>query len=229
MLVIPKLELLSGASVRTGAAGGLGSDDPLTAARGWAAEGFSRVQIVDRDALAERGSNVGLVESISLDGGFGVDLSAGSDSAEQIESWLETGASRVVLGARALAEEEWLRDTATTFPDTLIVETKVRERRVVTRGWVRTLAVDLLELVENLAGLPLAAVLVTAPAGGGLELALLEDVVDACSVPVLVEDLHPTMNAFRAFEHRGLAAVVGPGAAFATALDPHSVASEFGR
>jgi phosphoribosylformimino-5-aminoimidazole carboxamide ribotide isomerase len=229
MLVIPKLELLGGGFARAGAAGALASDDPLAVTRAWVAEGFSRLQVVDRDALAGRGSNMALVETIGRDTGVEVDLSAGSESTERIEACFEAGASRVVLGPRALAEEEWLHATAEAFPGTLLVETHVRERRVVTRGWVRTLAVDLLDLVENLVDVPVAGLLVTAPAGSSLELALLEDVVDACSFPVLVEDAHPTMSALRAFEHRGLGGVVVPGAALATALDSRSVASEFGR
>lgn len=229
MLVIPKLELLGGSSTRSDGTGAFGSADPLVAARALAAEGFSRVQVVDRDALAGRRPNLDLIEAISRDRGLEVDLSAGSESAEQIESCLDAGSSRVVLGGRALAEEDWLRDSAAAFPGALIVETNVRERRVVTRGWVRTLAVDLLDLVENLAGVPVAAVLLTAPAGSGLELALLEDVVGACSFPVLLEDAQPTMKALHAFEHRGLGGVVVPSGALATALDPRSIAGEFGR
>lgn len=232
MLVVPKLELVNGASARLGDGGGLGSDDPLTAARAWAAEGFSRLQIVDRDSVAGRGSNMGLIEIIGRDHAADFDLVAGSDSSESVEACLEAGASNVVLGPRALAEPDWLASVSETFPGTLVVETRVRERRVVTRGWVRTLPLDLLDLVDELAGLPLAGLLVTSldgAAGDGLELALLEDVVDACELSVFVEDARPTMGDLRAFEHRGLAGVVIPGPALATSLDARSVANEFGR
>lgn len=232
MLVVPKLELLNGVSARIGDAGALGSDDALIAARAWAAEGFSRLQIVDRDAVSGRGSNLGLIEVIARDRAAELDLVTGADSSESIEGCFDAGASRVVLGPRALAEPEWLASVTQAFPGVLIVETRVRERRVVTRGWVRTLPVDLLDLVDELAGAPLAGVLVTSldgAAGDGLELALLEDVVDACDVPVFVEDTRPTINDLRAFEHRGLGGVVVPASVLATSLDARSVANEFGR
>jgi len=229
MLVIPRLELVGGVASRIASLGALGSDDPLAAARAWAADGFSRLQVVDRDAIAGRGSNLRLAEAVGRDGAIEVDLSAGSNSAEQIEACIDAGASRVVLGARALTEDDWLRSVAETFPGALIVETMVRERRVVTRGWVRTLPIDLLDLVDDLDGVPVAALVVAAPAGGGPELAHLEDVVEGCAFPVFVEDHHPTMSALRAFEHRGLAGVVIPGGSLATALDPRSVGNEFGR
>jgi phosphoribosylformimino-5-aminoimidazole carboxamide ribonucleotide (ProFAR) isomerase len=231
MLVVPKLELAGGACAPLGDAGALGSNEPLTVIRAWVAEGFSRLQVVDRDALAGRGSNMRLIEVIGRDGSIDLDLVVGADSTEQIEECLEAGASRVVLGPRALAEGDWLASVADSFPGTLMVETSVRERRVVTRGWVRTLAVDLLDLVADLGGVPLAGLLVTSldgAAGDGLELAFLEDVVDAYELPVFVEETRPTMNDLRAFEHRGLAGVVVPGPTLATLLDARLVASEFG-
>lgn len=232
MLVVPKLELVNGAMMRVPGADALGSDDPLGAVRAWAAEGYSRLQVVDRDAVTGRGSNMGVIEIIGRDHAADFDLVAGADSSESIEACIDAGVSHVVLGPRALSEPDWLASVAETFPGTLIVETSVRERRVVTRGWVRTLPVDLLDLVDELAGIPLASLLVTSrdgAAGDGLELALLEDVVEACEVPVFVEDARPSMSDLRAFEHRGLAGVVVPGPALATSLDARSVSSEFDR
>jgi phosphoribosylformimino-5-aminoimidazole carboxamide ribonucleotide (ProFAR) isomerase len=231
MLVIPKLELESGALARGSAVGAPGSRDPVTAARAWAAEGYGRLLVVDRDALAGRRPNYSLIETLTRDAGVEVDVAGGVDSADQIEAWIDCGAVRVVLGARALADDDWLRSTVEAFPRILMVETNVRERRVTTRGWVRALSIDLRDLVDDLSGVPIAALIVTAPPppGNATELALLEDVAEASSFPVLVEDSHPSIRALRAFEHRGVAGVVVPAAPLMTALDPRAVANEFAR
>jgi phosphoribosylformimino-5-aminoimidazole carboxamide ribotide isomerase len=226
MLVIPRLELLRGTGTRGDSPGVLRSDDAIVAARAWAAEGYSRLQVVERDARA-RGSSLSLVENLARDGGVEIDVSAGADSMDQIESWVDAGASRVILGARALAEHDWLRSTAETFPNTLIVDTNGRDVRETTRGWVRTRSIDLRDLAEDLDGLPIAGLIVAASARSAPALGLLEDVAEGCSFPVLVEELHPTMSALRAFEHRGLGGVVVPAAALAAALDPRAVANEF--
>jgi len=226
MLVIPRLELLGGASASGKSAGALRSDDAVVAARAWAAEGYSRLQVVERDSRG-RGSNLSVVENIARDGGVEIDVSAGADSMDQIESWIDAGASRVILGARALAEEDWLRSTAETFPNALIVGTNGRELRETTRGWVRTRSIDLRDLADDLDGLPIAGLIIAAPARSAPELGLVEDVAEVCSFPVLMEELHPTMSALRAFEHRGVGGVVVPAAALATALDPRAVANEF--
>ena len=64
MLVIPRLELLGGARPRGDSAHILRSDNAVVAARAWAAEGYSRLQVVERDSK-ERRSNLGLVEDLA--------------------------------------------------------------------------------------------------------------------------------------------------------------------
>ncbi len=226
MLVIPRLELLGGARPRGDSAHILRSDNAVVAARAWAAEGYSRLQVVERDSK-ERRSNLGLVEDLARDGGVEIDVSANADSMDQIESWIDAGATRVILGPRALTEGDWLRSTAETFPSALIVDTNGRELREMTRGWVRTRPIDLRDLADDLDGLPIAGLIVAAPARSAPTLGLLEDVAERCSFPVLIEEVHPTMSALRAFEHRGLGGVVVPAAALASVLDPRAVANEF--
>ena len=222
MIVIPKIELAGGAV--TGDA-----PDHVPVSRRWSELGYSRLQLVDRDAIAGFSSNGALIEPLARDAGLEIDLSAGDESLERLEASLELGATRVIVGPRGLAELDWLAAVADTFPGSLMLESSVRERRVVTRGWVRTLPIDLLDLVEELNGVPLAGLLITSPEAGadGVELGLLEDVADACECPVFVEEGRTTMTDLYALENRGLAGVVIPARAFVEELDARSVAREF--
>ena len=222
MLVIPKIELASGIL-----AGNAPEQTP--GPRGWNELGYSRLQLVDRDAVAGDSSNGSFIESLTRDAGLEVDLAAGDESLERLEASLELGATRVIVGPRGLAELDWLAAAADNFPGSLMLESSVRERRVVTRGWVRTLPIDLLDLVDELAGVPLAGLLITTPdaRADGVELGLLEDVADASECPVFVEEARPTMANLYAFENRGLAGVVIPARAFVEELDARSVAREF--
>jgi phosphoribosylformimino-5-aminoimidazole carboxamide ribonucleotide (ProFAR) isomerase len=222
MLVIPKIELVGG--TLTG-----GVTEQALGSRAWSDLGYSRLLLVDRDAISERGNNGSLVELLTHDSDLEIDLAAGDESTERIEASLELGATRVVVGPRGSAELDWFSGVADNFPSVLLLESSVRERRVVTRGWVRTLPIDLLDLVGELAGVPLAGLLITTPdAGGdGIELDLLEDVAGACECPVFVEEPRPTMAGLYALENRGLAGVVIPARAFAKELDARSVAREF--
>ena len=112
-----------------------------------------------------------------------------------------------------------------------MVACDVRERRVTTRGWARTLPVDILDVVEELNGLSLGALLVTAVHREGqmrgTDLPLMEDVAEASRVPVLASGGVATMQDLRALEHRGIAGVVIGMALYTGALDPVVVAGEF--
>src|SRR5215472_13066625 len=126
MLVIPKLEIQGGALAHTSKRGTRGADDLVAAARGWVAEGYARLQLADTDALAGRRPNYGVIESLAHDSGVEIDVAAAAESADQIETWIDLGATRVVLGDRALSEHDWLRSTALAFPAALMVETSAR-------------------------------------------------------------------------------------------------------
>lgn len=235
MLAIPALDLRDGACVQL--VGGSYDDervrrpDPLEVAREWSRHGFRRLHVVDLDAATGRGSNRGLVEEILRDGSAAVQAGGGIRDADAIEELLRQGATSVVVGTRALEEPEWLAEIAHQFPGVIVVAADVRERRVVTRGWAKTLPLEILDAVEELNALPLAALLVTAVHREGLmqgtDLPLMEDVAEASHAPVIASGGVATMQDLRALEHRGLSGVVLGMALYTGALDPRAVADEF--
>jgi phosphoribosylformimino-5-aminoimidazole carboxamide ribotide isomerase len=97
---------------------------------------------------------------------------------------------------------------------------------------VRTLPVDVLDVVEELNAHPLGGILVTAVELEGRmrgpDLALMEDVADKADFPVIASGGVTTMNDIRALEHRGVSAVVLGMALYTGALDARAVAREFG-
>jgi phosphoribosylformimino-5-aminoimidazole carboxamide ribotide isomerase len=117
------------------------------------------------------------------------------------------------------------------YPGLLVLATDVRERRVVTRGWVRSLPLDLLDVVADLNGLPLGGLLVSSvvpdTSRSGADLSLLEDVAESCDFPVIVAGGVSTMKDLRALEHSVVAAVVLGESLYLGSLDPRSVAMEF--
>lgn len=229
MEVIPAIDV-TGGRIAPAATSVLGTSDPVAAARGWASLGFAMLHVNDTDAVAGRGSSAAAIEDAVRDHALDLQVAVCADSDSGIETWVDAGAARVVLDPSAVSDLDWLVLTAESFPDSLILQTAVRARRVVTRGWVHTLPVDLLDLVRELAGVPLAAILVTAvdaDASSGVDLALLEDVVDAAGCPVFTEGPAATLNGLLLLEERGVAGVVVPEAAFSSGLDARRVASRF--
>jgi phosphoribosylformimino-5-aminoimidazole carboxamide ribotide isomerase len=232
MIVMPLVDLRDGGAVAPAAAGGARMESAVGTARDWAYAGFRRLHVIDLDAEAGTGSNIAVVEELARDGALEIQAAGDFQSAEQVQRLFEAGISQVVVGDRAIEEPEWLANLTSLFPGLIIVATEVRERRVATRGWVRTLAVDILDVVEELNGLPLGGVLINAAhrAGqlGGTDLTLMEDVADAADVPIIACGGITSMTELRALEHRGIAAAVIGTALYSGALDARAVAQEFG-
>jgi phosphoribosylformimino-5-aminoimidazole carboxamide ribotide isomerase len=236
MIVIPTIELRRGLCLQPGPSSTdesvvpLGS--PVAVARLWAHAGFQRLQVIDADAESGVGSNSALVEDVVRDGAIEVQVSGGVQSTDEIERFVDAGAVSVIVGLRAIEETRWLASVTESFPGQVVVGTDVRERRVVTRGWVRSVPLDIFDLLETVAGLPLGGILLSAPVVSGhrtaVDLALLEDVAESCDFPVMAAGGVSTMNDLRALEHRGIAAAVLAGALYTGELDTHAVAQEFG-
>ena len=235
MIAIPAVDLRDGACVQL--VGGsyreerVRLDYPVEVARSWERYGFSRLHVVDLDAATGRGSNRSVVRAILDEADVPVQVGGGIRSGDLVEELLEAGATNVIVGTRALEEIEWLAGIAGSHPGEIIVACDVRERRVTTRGWVRTLPVDILDAVEELNPLPLAGLLVTAVHREGqmqgTDLPLMEDVAEASNFPVYASGGVSSMQDLRALEHRGIAGVVIGMALYTGALDPVVVAGEF--
>lgn len=235
MIVIPAVDLRGGSCVQL--VGGsydherLRFDNPLEVARGWARLGFQRLHLVDLDAATGRGSNEDLVAELLREREASIQVGGGVRSGDDIERLLSLGADRVVVGTRAIEEPGWIDSMASLFPRELIVAADVRERRVVTRGWEKTLARNVVDVVEELNALPLAGVMVTAVHRegqlAGTDLFLMEDVAEASEHPVYASGGITTYGDLRALEDRGLAGAIVGMALYTGVLDARLVAEDF--
>jgi phosphoribosylformimino-5-aminoimidazole carboxamide ribotide isomerase len=236
VIAIPAVDLRDGACVQL--VGGsfqeerIRLDNPLDVAASWARHGFSWLHVVDLDAATDRGSNLAVVRDILAETTVPVQVGGGVRSEELVHELVEAGASRIIVGTRALEEEEWIAELAARHPGEIVVACDVRERRVTTRGWVRTLPIDIIDAVETLNAYPLGGILVTAVHREGrlqgADLPLMEDVAEASHFPVFAAGGVASMQDLRALEHRGVAGVVIDMALYTGALDPVVVAGEFG-
>jgi phosphoribosylformimino-5-aminoimidazole carboxamide ribotide isomerase len=117
---------------------------------------------VDLDAATGRGSNASIVEKIIGNFDGTVQVGGGVRTTEQVVRLLSIGATRIVVGTRALEERQWLEEISTASPGKIVVAMDVRGESVLTHGWQRVRPGDLTVEVAALDDLPLAGLLVTA-------------------------------------------------------------------
>jgi len=224
VIAIPALEI-GAASSRTRAA------SPASIARDLLDLGFSCLHVQTANGAAPAAS-IPELEELVRDGNGRVQVGRVTSTSD-IEQLLRAGADAVIVGDRALEEPEWLAHVADLYPETIGVATDVRDRRVARRGWVRTLPVDILDLVDELNGLALRELIVSIrPLDGEMrfgELSLLEDVAARSHCPVFAAGGVTTIQDLRALEHRGLAgAVIEAERLLGGSMDGRDVAREFG-
>lgn len=230
MIAIPAVDVRDSSLARASARFSAGAErvtDALSAARAFADLGFTRLQLEDFSTGARTSSLEDIVNA--TDASVQV---AGPSSSSDIEQLLHVGAEYVVLGTRCIEDPEWLAGVADLFPDTVLVATDVRDRRIVRRGWVQTVPLDIVDLIEDLNSFPLAGILV-----GGIqlegparhaELALVEELAERSRSPIMVSAKIRTLDDLRALEHRGAAAAVLRAEQLTGELEARVVARAFG-
>lgn len=235
MIAIPAVDLREGACVQL--VGGeyanerVRLEDPIAVAREWSRLGFARLHVVDLDAALSKGNNRGLIRDLLHEQLAEVQVGGGLRTSEAVHDVLDEGARFAIVGTRALEDLDWLAELAHENPGEIILAADVRERRITTQGWQRTLPRNVIDLVEEINALPLAALLVTAVHREGqlqgTDLPLMEDVVEAADFPVLAAGGVGRMGDVHALEDRGVAGVVVGMALYTGAIDPRALADEF--
>ncbi len=235
MRVFPAIDLRGGACVQW--VGGepdaekIRLPDPVEVAHRWKAAGFRALHLVDLDAALGTGSNAAVIAAIVKDSGLEAEVGGGVRDADAIQGLLDLGASRVIVGTRALEDPRWLEEMAFKFPGKLVLAADTRERQVVTRGWTRTLTQDVGALIAGVDPLPLAAILVTAVhvegREGGTDLALMSELVETTSHPLQASGGIASMDELRQLASAGVAGAILGMALYTGKIDAAAAAKEF--
>ena len=135
--------------------------DPGDQARQFAKAGCRWIHVVDLNgAVAGASVNRGAVLDI-LEIGLPVQLGGGIRDMKAIESWLEDGVTRVILGTAALKNPDLVRQAARAFPGAVAVGADARDGMIAAEGWVETSDIPVAELVRRFEDCGVAAVIFT--------------------------------------------------------------------
>lgn len=116
------------------------AEDPLTAARGWVAQGATHLHVVDLDG-ARSGAPVNLehLQRIATELGVPVQFGGGLRSESAVQQALDAGAERVIIGTAAFTDPDLLRRLLERHgPERVLVSVDVRGGRVATAGWTES-------------------------------------------------------------------------------------------
>ena len=194
MILYPAIDLKDGACVRLlrgdmNAATVFGAD-PAAQARAFQVAGARWLHLVDLNgAFAGHPVNAPAVEAILDAVDVPVQLGGGIRDMATIESWLDRGVARVILGTVAVEDPGLVTTAAHAFPDRIAVGIDARGGRVATRGWAEETEVTATDLAGRFEDAGVAAIIYTDidrdGAMGGPNVAATAALARAVRVPVI--------------------------------------------
>jgi phosphoribosylformimino-5-aminoimidazole carboxamide ribotide isomerase len=220
MIVFPAIDLKDGRCVRLrqGAMDDatVYNDDPAAQARTFEAAGARWLHVVDLDgAVSGQPKNASAVAAILKAVSMPVQLGGGIRDRARIESWLEAGVRRVVLGTAAIANPDLVREAARAHPGRIVVGIDARKGKVAVDGWTRATETTARELADALAGAGVTAIVYTDidrdGVLGGPNIEATVALAKGLPVPVIASGGVSTLDdiaALRAREKDGIAGVI---------------------
>jgi phosphoribosylformimino-5-aminoimidazole carboxamide ribotide isomerase len=165
-------------------------EDPVETVKQFTSAGSRRLHIVDLEG-AKDGAAIqsDLIRQMVATAGVPCQVGGGIRSRKIIESYLEAGVSRLVMGSVAIEQPDLFAELAHAFPDTLVLGLDAREGKLAARGWLETSTQLAVDVAAQSAELPLAAIVYTDIARDGMlqgpNLPALEAMVQASPHPVV--------------------------------------------
>lgn len=141
MIVFPAIDIQNGHAVRLRQGVKEDSttyfDDPVEAAVKWCNEGAMFLHVVDLDgAFSGNRCNADIIGQICEAVDIPVEVGGGIRSEEAIETYLEQGVNRVIIGSKAVEDEAFITEMAEKYGSALAVSIDAKGDVVATRGWV---------------------------------------------------------------------------------------------
>ncbi|MCH8111644.1 MAG: 1-(5-phosphoribosyl)-5-[(5-phosphoribosylamino)methylideneamino]imidazole-4-carboxamide isomerase [Proteobacteria bacterium] len=232
MILYPAIDLKDGVCVRLRqgdmARVTVFNPDPAAQAKAFAAAGFSWLHVVDLDG-AVRGAPVNRqgVEAILSAVTIPVQLGGGIRDMDTMQSWLDRGVSRLILGTVALRDPELVRQACREFPGRIAIGVDARDGKVAVEGWATDSDITAMDLAKSFEDAGVAVIIHTDIGRdgllGGANVEATAALADSLSIPVIAsggitstEDI----QALKAKESVGIAGAIIGRALYDGGLEP---------
>jgi len=234
VIVFPAIDLKDGAAVRL-LRGEMDTarvfnTDPAAQARAFAEAGFRWLHLVDLNgAFQGRPVNRAAVDGILAAIDLPVQLGGGIRDMATIETWLEAGVARVILGTAAVKDPDLVRAACRRFAGRVVVGIDARAGRVAVEGWAEQSDLEAIDLARRFEDAGVAALVYTDierdGALQGVNVAATAALAEAVSIPVIASGGVSSLDdiaALLAVEERGIEGVICGRALYDGRVDPKS-------
>lgn len=174
MIIFPAIDLKEGQCVRLvqGKAENktVYSSDPASMAQSFQDQGAEWLHIVDLDgAFQGRSGNLATIKQIAARITIPFQVGGGLRQQEDVENLLEMGASRVIIGTRAVTSPDFIEALLLRFgPKKIILGLDARDGIVTIEGWVEKSSLQALDFARQMQRLGVQTAIYTDVSRDGL-------------------------------------------------------------
>ena len=213
MILYPAIDLKDGQAVRLVhgdmAQSTVFNDDPAAQALSFVQAGCKWLHLVDLNgAFAGTPVNAAPVEAILKSCNVPAQLGGGIRDMATIESWLDKGLARVILGTVAVENPTLVREAARAFPGQVAVGIDARKGKVATKGWAEETDAEATELAKSFEDAGVAAIIYTDilrdGAMGGPNIDATADLARAVSIPIIASGGVSSLTDLQALKSTGV-------------------------
>jgi phosphoribosylformimino-5-aminoimidazole carboxamide ribotide isomerase len=166
MILFPAIDLKDGQCVRLKLGdmdqATIYNDNPAAQASAFEQQGFEWLHVVDLNGAFEGEAVNGLAVEAILDATSNpVQLGGGIRTLDHIESWLDKGIARVILGTVAVRNPDLVKQACKLFPGQVAVGIDAKGGKVAVEGWAEASTLGVIELAKKFEGAGVAAIIYT--------------------------------------------------------------------
>ena len=138
------------------------SDNPIEIARDFEAAGAAFIHMVDLEGARDGSTpNLSVVSDVAQNTSLFVEIGGGIRDMKTVETYLNAGVSRVILGTAAVNDEAFLREAVAKYGEKIAVGADVKDGYIAIKGWLEQSAFTLEDFMEKMQTMGVKTVICT--------------------------------------------------------------------
>lgn len=144
-------------------------DNPVEVAKTWEAKGAEFIHIVDLDGAKDgKSKNFEIISEIARTVNIPIQVGGGIRTREAVQTLLDAGVNRVILGTAAVNEKELLKSLVDEYGKQIVVSIDAKDGIVAIDGWVNLSSLNSVDFVKELEEIGVKTIVYTDIAKDGM-------------------------------------------------------------
>ena len=138
------------------------SENPIEIARDFEAAGATFIHMVDLEGARDGSTpNLSIVADVAQHTSLFVEIGGGIRDMATVETYLNAGVSRVILGTAAVNDETFLREAVERYGEKIAVGADVKDGYIAIKGWLEKSAYTLEDFLTKMQAIGVRTIICT--------------------------------------------------------------------